>query len=85
MQKYRQNPDLEPYVKAVVLCHALFMTNILPTQLYGQRKAMANQYLKSFTNSSFLSSARCVDAFHVVEWAMTALDEVRKDSSFVLI
>ena len=23
--------------------------------------------------------ARCVDAFHVVEWAMTALDEVRRD------
>lgn len=23
--------------------------------------------------------ARCVDSFHVVEWAMTALDEVRKD------
>ena len=21
----------------------------------------------------------CVDSFHVVEWAMTALDEVRKD------
>ena len=23
--------------------------------------------------------ARCVDSFHVVEWAMTVLDEVRKD------
>ncbi|WP_428978845.1 transposase [Agathobacter rectalis] len=23
--------------------------------------------------------ARCVNSFHVVEWAMAALDEVRKD------
>ena len=41
-------------------------------------------YLPRSTTSYFMrvdweTVGRCVDSFHVVEWAMTALDEVRKD------
>lgn len=37
------------------------------------------KWITEYVNSYTPECARCVDSFHVVEWAMTALDEVRRD------
>ena len=37
------------------------------------------KWITECVNSYTPECARCVDSFHVVEWAMTALDEVRRD------
>ncbi len=37
------------------------------------------KWITECVNQYTPESARCVDPFHVVEWAMEALDEVRRD------
>ncbi len=58
-----------------------FYKQLTPEQL-SSIKVVTGDGAKQITecvNEYTPDCARCVDAFHVVEWTMTALDEVRKD------
>ncbi len=60
-------------------------TNTVVWAADGHGKGVLEQFFKSLTEEQLASikvvtdCERCVDPFHVVEWAMETLDEVRKD------
>lgn len=58
-----------------------FYKQLTPEQLSNIRVVTGDgaKWITECVNEYTPDCARCVDSFHVVEWAMTALDEVRKD------
>ena len=58
-----------------------FYRQLTPEQLATIKVVTGDgaKWITECVNEYTPECARCVDAFHVVEWAMTALDEVRKD------
>ena len=58
-----------------------FYKQLTPEQLSSIRVVTCDgaKWITECVNEYTPDCARCVDSFHVVEWAMTALDEVRKD------
>lgn len=58
-----------------------FYKQLTPEQLSSIRVVTGDgtKWITECVNEYTPDCARCVDSFHVVEWAMTALDEVRKD------
>ena len=58
-----------------------FYKQLTPEQLSSIKVVTGDgaKWITECVNEYTPECARCVDAFHVVEWAMTALDEVRKD------
>ena len=64
-------------------CHKSceFYKQLTPEQLSSIKVVTGDgaKWITECVNEYTPDCARCVDSFHVVEWAMTALDEVRKD------
>ena len=58
-----------------------FYKQLTPEQLSSIKVVTGDgaKWITECVNEYTPGCARCVDPFHVVEWAMTALDEVRKD------
>ena len=58
-----------------------FYKQLTPEQLSSIKVVTGDgaKWITECVNEYTPECARCVDAFHVVEWAMTALDEIRKD------
>lgn len=58
-----------------------FYKQLTPEQLSSIKVVTGDgaKWITECVNEYTPECARCVDSFHVVEWAMTALDEVRKD------
>ena len=58
-----------------------FYKQLTPEQLSSIKVVTGDgaKWITECVNEYTPKCARCVDAFHVVEWAMTALDEIRKD------
>ena len=58
-----------------------FYKQLTPEQLSSIKVVTGDgaKWITECVNEYTPDCARCVDSFHVVEWAMTALDEVRKD------
>ena len=58
-----------------------FYKQLTPEQLSSIKVVTSDgaKWITECVNEYTPDCARCVDSFHVVEWAMTALDEVRKD------
>lgn len=58
-----------------------FYKQLTPEQLSSIKVVTGDgaRWITECVNEYTPDCARCVDAFHVVEWAMTALDDVRKD------
>lgn len=64
-------------------CHKSceFYKQLTPEQLSSIKVVTGDgaKWITECVNEYTPDCARCVDSFHVVEWAMTVLDEVRKD------
>ena len=64
-------------------CHKSceFYKQLTPEQLSSIKVVTGDgaKWITEYVNEYTPDCARCVDSFHVVEWAMTVLDEVRKD------
>ena len=58
-----------------------FYKQLTPEQLSSIKVVTGDgaKWITECVNEYTPDCAHCVDSFHVVEWAMTALDEVRKD------
>ena len=58
-----------------------FYRQLSPEQLSSIKVVTGDgaRWITECVNEYTPECARCVDSFHVVEWAMTALDEIRKD------
>ena len=58
-----------------------FYKQLTPEQLSSIKVVTGDgaKWITECVNEYTPECARCVDAFHVVEWAMTALDNIRKD------
>lgn len=58
-----------------------FYKQLTPEQLSSIKVVTGDgaKWITECVNEYTPDCARCVDSFHVIEWAMTALDEVRKD------
>ena len=58
-----------------------FYKQLTPEQLSSFKVVTGDgaRWITDCVNEYTPNCARCVDSFHVVEWAMAALDEVRKD------
>ena len=58
-----------------------FYKQLTPEQLSSIRVVTGDgaKWITECVNEYTPDCARCVDSLHVVEWAMTALDEIRKD------
>lgn len=58
-----------------------FYKQLTPEQLSSIKVVTGDgaKWITECVNEYTPDCTRCVDSFHVVEWAMTALDEVRKD------
>lgn len=58
-----------------------FYKQLTPEQLSSIKVVTGDgaKWITECVNEYTPECARCVDAFHVVEWVMTALDEIRKD------
>lgn len=58
-----------------------FYKQLTPEQLSSIKVVTSDgaKWITECVNEYTPDCAHCVDSFHVIEWAMTALDEVRKD------
>ena len=58
-----------------------FYKQLTPEQLSSIKVVTGDgaKWITECVNEYTPDCAHCVDSFHVIEWAMTALDEVRKD------
>ena len=61
------------------------MKQLTPEQLSSIKVVTGDgaKWITECVNEYTPDCAHCVDSFHVVEWAMTALDEVKKISGMM--